>query len=348
MTERRRWPSVLLALGLAVGGGASGGETPRLFESQAALAVTLHAPWRQVLRASKQPQRHPAVLAYTDAQGRAHRLQATVETRGITRLQVCGFPPLRIRFAAGAARGTDFAGQRALKMVTHCQDGQRYERYYVKELLAYRIYGLLAPVAFRVRPLDITYLDATGGRSRGPHFAFLIEDIDEVARRGGLAVAREARFAPADYDAMRLARFSLFQFLLGNTDWEVLAGPQADACCHNVRVLGGESPRRRIPVPYDFDSAGLVDAPYAAPHERLPIREVTQRLYRGFCVHNPALQAARQEFIALRPAILALVRDEPRLDPQNQRAMVRYIEEFYAVLGDEPRFAREITAQCRK
>lgn len=341
-------PLFLCAALLAIAGSARAKDAHPLFRPDAALTVTLEASWNQVLRKTKQPLPHTAVLSYTDAQGTLRRIEATIETRGLTRLRVCRFPPLRIRFAPGVTKDTIFEGQRSLKMVTHCQKGERYEQYYVQELLAYRIYNLLTEHSHRVRPLDITYQDSGSGKPDGPRFAFLIEDIDDVARRGGHQVAGEAGFAPHDFDARTLTRFMLFQYLLGNTDWDVLSGPRSDACCHNVRVLGSDDPRTRIAVPYDFDSSGLIDASYAAPHHRLPIKSVTERLYRGFCVHNGALEPVRQEFLGHRPAIFALVRNESRLSQQAQRATTIYLEAFYAVLDDEGRFAREISGKCRK
>lgn len=340
------WRLLGMAL-LAISAAASAREGP-LFQANQPLPVTLEAPWRQILRKDRGAVRHAAVLGYTDPQGRAHLIQATVVARGVTRLRVCRFPPLRLRFSAAAARGTVFAGQRSLKMVTHCQGGPEYERYYAKELLAYRIYNLVAGTGFRVRPLEVTYLEPGGGKRERPRFAFLVEDLRDVARRGGHAPAREAGFAPEDYDATVLTRFMLFQYLLGNTDWDVTRGPVPGECCHNVRVVGSEAPRTRIAVPYDFDSSGLVDAPYAAPHERLPITRVTQRLYRGFCVHNAALEPVRLEFLGHRAAIAALVREQPGLGPRERSAVGAYIDGFYAVLADEARFAREITGKCRR
>lgn len=341
-------PLLLGMLLLAVATGSPAREPPPLFEGDDALVITLEARWAQVLRKERAPAPHAAVLGYTDPQGRAHRIAATVETRGVTRLRVCRFPPLRVRLAPAATRGTVLEGQRSLKLVTHCQPGPLYERYYARELLAYRIYHLVSQASFRVRPLEVTYLETGGGKPNGPRFAFLVEDLRDVARRGGHAVSREASFAPADYDPRVLTRFMLYQYLLGNTDWDVTAGPRPGECCHNVRVVGSEDPRTRIPVPYDFDSAGLVNASYAAPHERLPITSVTQRLYRGFCVHNAALEPVRREFLEHRPAIMALVQGQPSLGPQDRRAAIDYIDAFYAVLGDDTRFAREITAKCRR
>lgn len=343
------WALVLAwsCLGAGFSAGAKGPVRP-LFESDLALTVSLQAPWSELLRDTKASRPHPAVLSYTDTQGQSHRIEATIETRGLTRLRVCRFPPLRLRFARAAVEGTVFEGQRSLKMVTHCRNGKQFAQYYVQEMLAYRIYNLVTAHSFRVRPLDITYIDPQGGTPDGPHFAFLIEGVGDMARRNGHKQARDANFAPGDFDPLALTRFSLFQYLIGNTDFEVLSGPKADACCHNVRVTQAADLRARVAVPYDFDSAGMVGASYAAPHERLPIKDVSERLYRGFCEHNGELERVRDEFVVLRPAIFALIQNEPRLNVQRQRATTRYFEEFYATLTGATRFDRELSRKCRK
>ncbi|MFC2096584.1 hypothetical protein ACFLQ3_02680 [Bacteroidota bacterium] len=41
-----------------------------------------------------------------------------------------------------------------------------------------------------------------------------------------------------------------------------------------------------IPVPYDFDFAGLVNADYANPAEVLDIENVTERYFLGLCRPN--------------------------------------------------------------
>ena len=39
-------------------------------------------------------------------------------------------------------------------------------------------------------------------------------------------------------------------------------------------------------MPYDFDHAGLVDAPYAMPAEELHLSSIHERRYRGYCIQN--------------------------------------------------------------
>lgn len=341
--------ALLVGLAILLASTAGASDSPRpLFESATTLNVSLEAPWSELVRRKDEAQRYPAILGLTDGSGHGHRIEATVETRGLTRLRVCKFPPLRIRFARDAAAGTEFAGQRSLKMVTHCRSGAAYEQYYVQELLAYRIYNLITEHSFRVRPLSVTYRDSRGGTADGPRFAFLIEDLGDVARRNGHKRSPRVEFAPGDFEPVALTRFMLFQYLIGNTDFAVLGGPSKDACCHNVRVTGPPDDGGLVAVPYDLDSAGMINAGYAAPHEKLPIKAVTERLYRGFCLHNDALPPVRAEFLGHRDAILALVHGEDRLSATRKRETLRYFEAFFTTLASDSAFAREITGKCRK
>jgi hypothetical protein len=345
MTRAIRFATLLLALAASTHARAKGGEHA-LFAADTPLTVTLQAPWSQVVDDPQDPRRYPAVLAFDDAQG-AHRLDATVETRGITRLRMCRFPPIRLRLGKDVAKGTGFAGQESLKLTTHCNPSPAYSQYYLEEALAYRIYNLMTPLSFRVRPLAITYQDTQGGKRDGPRFGFFVEDVGDVARRNDLEQDKKVRFSPGDFDSLAISRFMLFEYLIGNTDWDVTTDADPDGCCHNVRVLGAPG-QGRVPVPYDFDSSGMVNASYAAPSEVLPIKDVRERLFRGFCRHNDTLDAARREYLGKREAILALVREDPRLNASRKRAVAEYFGKFYATLDDDARFAREVSGKCRK
>lgn len=320
----------------------------KLFASDRVLEVTLTAPWTQVTRKQAGATAFPATLDFRDGNGPSGSLPLTVERRGITRLRICDFPPLKLRFEKSAIKGTLFRGNKSIKLVTHCDDGERWEQYYVIEMLAYRIYNLVTDRSFRVRPLSITYFDSAKQASDGPHFGFLIEDDSDVARRNGLDLLDIPRPRVSQLDALENSRFSLFQYMIGNTDWSVLSGPSGNACCHNTKLMGPANQVGIYAVPYDFDSAGLVDARYAAPSPSLPIKDVRQRIYRGFCENNAMLAVARGEMQALETDITSLVRNEIRLTDKSRESALSYLGEFFAILGDERKFAREITEKCRK
>ena len=96
------------------------------------------------------------------------------------------------------------------------------------------------------------------------------------------------------------------------------------------------------------ERAGFIDAPYAAPPQGLPIRNVKQRLYRGYCVTNPYMEGARKHFIDQEKTILALVQEEPRLNSKSRSKAENYLEDFYEIIRDNKDWNKQIMEKCRK
>lgn len=323
---------------------------PKLFSSNETIKVTMTAPWRDLQKDKKFQGAYPAQLQYQDETGNTVTRDMTVERRGVKRQEACSFPPIRLRFEKEAVKGTTFRGQKSLKMVTHCEKSSRYDEFYILEMLAYRMNNLLTEYSFRVRPLEVTYVDSESGKSDDPRFAFLIEDDSDVAKRNDLKKVRVPKIYPSGLDPQQSALMSLFQYMIGNVDWAALMGPDPNECCHNVKLIGPEPLEEGdlvIPLPYDFDSSGLVNAKYAAPNEGLPIRSVTDRLYRGYCAHNEGLEAARQNILGQEAAIRMLVDDESRLGDRTKRTASKYLDKFFETARDDGRFNKKVVDKCR-
>jgi hypothetical protein len=213
------------------------------------------------------------------------------------------------------------------------------------------MYNLITDYSFRVRPLKVKYVDSKTGKTEESRFAFLIEDDSDVAKRNGLKKLDIAKIKVSQLEPKVTSEFSLFQYLIANVDWAALSGPDPTGCCHNVKPIGPEplTPQDKIyPIPYDFDSSGLVDAHYAAPAEGLRIRSVTMRLYRGYCRQNSTLEDARKLFLAQEAAILALISDENRLNSKTKKKATKYIGRFYKTIKDPGDFERLVIEKCRK
>ena len=88
-------------------------------------------------------------------------------------------------------------------------------------------------------------------------------------------------------------------------------------------------------VPYDFDYAGFVNAPYAIPNEGLGITSVTQRLYRGFARTMDELKANLNIFKEKKDTIMSYLTNFPLLNVKDKRDMTRYLEEFYEIIDDK-------------
>ena len=321
---------------------------PKLFSDATEMNVTLSGPWRKIKNNIKKDDLYPAQLTYTGADGQQHTIDAKVTPRGLTRrFKVCKFPPLKIHFDKEKMKGTEFRGNKSLKLVTYCQASSKYEQYYVKESLVYQIYNLITEYSFRIQPMMIEYKDSEKDHSI-TRFSFLIEDADEMAERNDLKKLTVGRVPYKKLDTLETSNLSLFQYMIGNLDWAATSGPDEDKCCHNGKIIGkSENENPKYAIPYDFDASGLVNAHYAVPPDNLRVRNIRQRLYRGFCNHNDKLPQAVAKFNEKKPDIMALFKDNTHLTDKNRKNAIKYIEEFYEILNDPKRFKKEITDKCR-
>ncbi|KAA9132512.1 hypothetical protein F3N42_04620 [Marinihelvus fidelis] len=316
----------------------------KIFTTDNVLAVTIKGPWRTIGRNKNSGEEWQGEFSYS-ADGATVTLPVSLRARGLTRLDVCDFPPLRIGFDKQASKGTTFRGAGNLKLVTHCLKQEKYQAYPVKEYLAYRIYNQVTELSYRVQGMDIRYIDTETGRET-ERFGFLIEDPDDVAKRNGLLKLDIEGTIPPALDADETSLFMVFQYLISNLDWSVLGGPD-EYCCHNARLAGKAIDERPVyALPYDFDSSGFVDAHYASPPDGLRVRNLRQRLFRGFCMHNDAVPGAVQAIREQREAIMAMVNNEPRLDGRSMDSAVRFLDSFFERVDSADGIA-SLTDSCR-
>lgn len=299
--------------------GAAHAENP-LFASDAPLALTIRGPIGG-LAANRDRGGRDATLSVTGGETQA----ITLSPRGITRRakDICTFPPLRVEFTRPPAAGSVFAGQRRLKLVTHCRPGEAFQQYPLLEYAAYRLYNRLTPLSFRVRLATIDYVSEDGSPYTR-RVGFFVEDIDDVAARNGRERARTGDRIPySTLSARDAARFAVFSYAIANLDWAMTAGPAGEGCCHNSRLLQGDA--GIVPVPYDFDFAGFVDAPYATPPANIAVANVRVRRYRGYCRHNAEARAAAAELVGRRAELLATLAATPGLDPRARDKAGRFL-----------------------
>lgn len=320
---------------------------PKLFSLNSDMQVILTGPWNSIKRDKKKDDRYPVKLDYTGEDGAQHTIDAEVSLRGITRRRICRFPPLKLHFDKKKLKGTEFRGNKSLKLVTYCDVNSKYEQYYIKEYLTYRIYNLITDYSFRARPMVIEYKDSEKNDAI-TRFGFLIEDVDDVAKRNDLEELTVAAVPFRQLDPVTTSRLSLFQFMIGNLDWAATSGPKDDKCCHNSKLIGaGNDVIPKYSVPYDFDSSGLVNAHYAAPPAGLNVRNIRQRLYRGLCIFNDEMPQTIALFKEKKTDILALFRDNTHLSNYSRKRALEYIEDFYNVIDDPNRVERDIIGKCR-
>ncbi|MGB5624551.1 MAG: hypothetical protein WBM61_02380 [Woeseiaceae bacterium] len=329
-----RWLVALLLLASGVCHGSP------LFEDDGILEVTLEGPVSKAINDTVKRREYPFSLTVDEAV-----LNVGVQVRGISRAQLCQFPPLRLDFSSSDTSETIFSGQRRLKLVTHCKKPTDYEENALEEYVAYRIFNVLSDVSFRVRLLRVRYIDTDKpGRDALLRFAFVIEAKKELAERQKGALIETRRVTKNFLDETQVGLAYVFQYLIGNTDWALVRALDSDICCHNGVLVGIDD--RHFYVPYDFDRAGLVNARYAKPDPSLRIRRVTQRRYRGYCMSSDALQDALRTVVSRQDEILEIINALADVTGQNLARSADYVQSFFEVASDEERLLREFESHC--
>lgn len=335
---------VILALASASAGFAA--DAP-LFRHDETLQVVLEFPLRALLKQKESKSTVSGTLRYVDPDGTSIALDVGVSTRGNSRLEQCRYPPLGINFKKHQVADTLFAGQNKLKLVTLCRDTRDYRRYLYQEYALYQAYNLLSDYSFRVRMLDVVYREPDGRQPKDALPAFFIESDHEVATRLDMTRVGSRLIEVSRLEAMHLSILTLFQFMIGNTDWSVQKGPGSEDCCHNGKVIG--PPDARAPlfvIPYDFDQSGLINASYALPSESLPIRSVRQRLYRGFCSTNSLLDTTIELFNERRSGIEEVLADQSA-GRSAGKAALNYLDGFFLIVNDPKKKKKQLLDRCR-
>ena len=221
------------------------------------------------------------------------------------------------------------------------------------EYLAYRLYNLITPMSFRARPAEVTYRtsETDAGTTR---FGFLLEEDKDVAGRNDKdrLEATSHQLSASQLDPHAAGRAALFEYMISNLDWEFLASAKGEKCCHNAVLIAqpDATPAQAVgvvPLPYDFDFSGLVDAPYALPPVGIPVETTTARYYRGYCISTGEMPAVIAEFQAKRADMMALVDGEPHLNAQFRAKTDRYLAGFFDILNDPGRVQSQIVKHCR-
>ncbi len=313
-----------------------------LFRSDVPLELELAGPLRAIWRQRADDERFWTEATLSLA---GRRVPVLVKVKGRNRARHCEVPPYKIRVYPQTVTGTVLAGQRVLRLFSHCRDVLSYEHRAVEEYLVYRTLNLLTDWSLRARLVRMTYRDTDLDRVE-TYFAVITENVGQLAARTGWQEVNAAAVGPRAIEPNQAALLGLFNLLIGNTDFSVLRGPPGEECCHNVGLIGSPG-GPTIPVPYDFDSAGIVDAPYAEPSPELPITSVRVRHYRGLCVHDNYIPGLLERFMAHRGAIEALYRGQAGLDANRLEDTLEYLAEFYELIADPEAVADDIYGRCR-
>ena len=321
----------------------------RLYRSDDILTLEILAPFSDIFskRGEDRPE-FPAKLILVEGELRTE-FDITLKLRGNSRAQrgTCNFPPLRVRFDKEQTKDTIFHKQGSVKLGTHCKTrNSRYVQNTLTEYFLYRVFNIVTEESFRVRLADIKYFNEDGSKLRTEAYGFFIERPKRAAERLGMERVRQPIINVNDVDPVAASRNALFQFMIGNLDWSVLAAQEGEDCCHNYKPL--RTPGEPVtPIPYDFDQSGAVDAEYASSYMSFKLRSARSRLWRGFCLHNAEVAPRISEFQAKRAEIETLYKTIPVVNESRYKRLMSYFDDFYEIIGNPKEVQKQIMDKCR-
>ncbi len=287
-----------------------------------ALEITLMFNVQEVVENRKSDKKHAAILSFTDKRGIPHKWNIKVKSRGVFRRYNCPeMPPLKINFKKSDLKKEGFSKFDDYKIVTHCiEDAFDAESIVFKEYLAYKYYNLITKNSFRVQLLKINYIDAETGYVKR-HFGFMIEDFALLRDRVGaekcetpLGIAKE------DINREEYKKMALFQYMIGNADWSLRQ-------VRNIKVMILDG--KYVVVPYDFDFAGLVLAPYARVNADYKLTSLRQRVYLGFEDDLEDMKAVKKRFKKRKGRFKRKTKYFYLLHKDHRKSVLTYLDSFY-------------------
>lgn len=312
-----------------------------LFEHEI-ITITLSGDLKSLLtdRTGK-PQFRDITLSYLGADSTVISVPIRSRTRGNFRRakENCTYPPILLNFSKKNSEGTIFNHQDRIKLVMPC----RGDKYVLKEYYVYKLYNLISPKSFRAQLVKLILDDPELKESnRGPFFGILLEEEDQMAARNNSISMEKQLIRPERTERVDFLNMALFQYMIGNTDWSVQYR-------QNIKLIAPDSSSRPVTVPYDFDLAGIVGAPYAKPAEELNMRSTRQRRYRGFCMDDMSgFEKVFLHFKGLKEDIYSLYTHSDLLDKKYIRSTLKYLDDFYKTINDEKKARRAFLYPCQE
>lgn len=283
------------------------------------------------------PQYHSLTLSYKNADNPVS-IPVKIKVRGHFRKakENCTYPPLLLNFSK-ETQNTLFEGQDKLKLVTPC----RGDKYVVREYLVYKLYNQLTPRSFKVRLVKVTYEDP-GSKSKKiePLYGMLIEDEEQMAKRNNSVSVVGKLVRPDQTQRNDFLNMAVFEYMIGNTDWSV-------QYLQNVKLIASDSLSIPSTVPYDFDHAGIVGAPYALPAAELLMTSTRERRYRGYCIQDMSqFTDVIVRFNQKKDDFYKVYTSNTILEESYLKSTVKFLDDFYKTINDPKRLKNEFQYPC--
>lgn len=283
----------------------------------------------------------PALMRYADQQGRSKTVQVEVKPKGHSRRKICDVPPLKVRFSKDflTANGLSLDAECIQEMVLMCKDDKIHEQYVLREYLAYQLYSILTSKSLKVQLAKLSLLRKGEREPFSEGYAFFIEPQEDLARRLNANILTPRYISPKGLQAGEFDLLSVYQFMIGNTDWYIYNR-------HNACIMQCPADSLPIAVPFDFDYSGLVNTPYAVAAPRLKFRKVTVRYFLGLCRRPEDWGPTLHLFEEKKAALLDAIQQVKDLNKESRQHTTDYLESFFEILADPEQLKYQIIEHC--
>jgi len=302
-----------------------------LFFKEKPLHIDLHADYISLLNdVSDERIYHDAKFSIKNPTNILWDIDVKLKTRGNfrRRKQTCNFPPLRFKFDKEKVEGTIFQGQNKLKYVSHCQSFRSdYEQHVLEEYLIYKMYNVFTDYSYKVRLAEVNFIDVKR-LDTIQRYGFFIEDKSHLAKRIGRESLKFRNIKQYQVLRSNILVLSLFQCMIGNSDWDV---PRL----HNVDLMSVNEHSLPIAVPYDFDWSAIINHEYFVPDPQIDQEAKYKRRYKSYRWTDEDFETAFASFHEHRGELTSLISDFELLDKENRLKLLAYISEFYDLISSK-------------
>ncbi len=310
-----------------------------LFDSDEILEITLSCDLKDFMKdRDVESEYHEAVIKYKQ-QDVDFEIPLRIKTRGHFRKisSNCKYPPIYLNFSkATTPEESIFKEQDKTKLVTPC----RGDDYVVNEYLVYKLYNLLTPLSFQARLVKVVFHDNVKDKSSDPYFGILLEEEKQMAKRNKMKSFEYYDLKPKSLQHQEFLMFAVFQYMIGNTDWSI-------QYMQNIKYITDDTLAIPHVVPYDFDHAGIVRAPYANPAPELQLSSTQHRRYRGYCVEDMSIfEQVFTLFNNKKDAFYAIYEENPYLSDGYKKTTIKFLDKFYDTINDPKKAKAEFTYPC--
>ena len=313
-----------------------------LFETKEPLNLTLKFSVKELQKTKYKEEYLPAVMTCHVSDNFEVTHEVRVRARGEIRKKICSAPMFWVNIRHAGIEAEDLTDVIKIKVVQRCKSSSMHKYYVLREYLVYQIWNLLSPYSFNTRLVRLNIIDTGRKNKEKEDWAFIIEPEAMMTERNNCMSINSDKLSLKTVSKDWMDKVAFFSYMVGQSDYSVTGR-------HNLKILTSKEygPTGFIPVPYDFDYCGLVDAEYAIPGETLGIEAVTERYYLGACRSEEVYNKTIEWLASYREEIRDLILSFEYMEESERQDFLEYIESYYSESETKSFIEWKITPTCR-